>query len=105
MQHSLLLALYIPHCPHCNAPIEKNEGCNKITCWRCNTHFCWLCTSRLPATNPYSHFNVPGSKCFGTLFQGVDPNDEEWIAQAMFDQMDDLEDDEDVDDEEWIAQA
>jgi len=85
------------HCPHCNAPIEKNEGCNKITCWRCNTHFCWLCTSRLPATNPYSHFNVPGSKCFGTLFQGVDPNDEDWV--------DDLEDDEDVDDEEWIAQA
>ena len=18
------------HCPHCNAPIEKNEGCNKV---------------------------------------------------------------------------
>lgn len=81
------------HCPHCNAPIEKNEGCNKITCWRCNTHFCWLCTSRLPATNPYSHFNVPGSKCFGTLFQGVDPMDEEWV--------DDFNDDEDEEEDLW----
>ena len=35
------------HCPHCNAPIEKNEGCNKITCWRCGTNFCWLCGAKL----------------------------------------------------------
>merc|ERR1712083_817996 len=58
-------------CPHCNAPIEKNEGCNKITCWRCNTNFCWLCGSRLPQTNPYTHFNIEGGKCFGALFHGV----------------------------------
>jgi E3 ubiquitin-protein ligase RNF14 len=61
------------HCPHCNAPIEKNEGCNKITCWRCSTHFCWLCGEKLNQGNPYLHFNVMGGNCFGALFQGVDP--------------------------------
>ena len=67
------------HCPHCNAPIEKNEGCNKvsegehhhsvgnqtitqITCWRCGTNFCWLCGAQLPRQNPYSHFNFVGGE-------------------------------------------
>ena len=24
------------YCPHCNAPIEKNEGCNKVKFSRCH---------------------------------------------------------------------
>merc|ERR1719500_116465 len=76
-------------CPHCNAPIEKNEGCNKITCWRCNTHFCWLCGARLPQVNPYTHFNVQGGKCFGALFQGVDPMDGDNEFDDFFDEDDD----------------
>ena len=66
-------------CPHCNAPIEKNEGCNKITCWRCSTNFCWLCGEQIRASNPYAHFNVVGGNCYGALFQGVidDDNDDD----------------------------
>ncbi|KAB5589515.1 Zinc metalloprotease [Ceratobasidium theobromae] len=32
-------------CPGCQTPIEKNEGCNHITCTTpaCNTHFCYVC--------------------------------------------------------------
>ena len=74
-------------CPHCNAPIEKNEGCNKITCWRCTTNFCWLCGIKLAASNPYHHFNT-GGPCFGALFQGVDP-----MQDPEFDDFDDFEDD------------
>jgi len=76
-------------CPHCNAPIEKNEGCNKITCWRCNTHFCWLCGLKLPQVNPYTHFNVQGGKCFGALFQGADPMDGDNEFDDFFDEEDD----------------
>jgi hypothetical protein len=29
-------------CPHCQVPIEKDGGCNHVTCWRCNTAFDWM---------------------------------------------------------------
>ncbi len=30
-------------CPSCKAPIEKIEGCNKVTCIHCHVHICWVC--------------------------------------------------------------
>lgn len=29
-------------CPGCRVPIEKNGGCNHMTCSRCQSHFNWL---------------------------------------------------------------
>ncbi len=33
------------NCPNhnCNAPIQKNEGCNHVKCSKCKHDFCWIC--------------------------------------------------------------
>ena len=31
----------LPHCPKCNQPIEKKDGCNFMTCAACQQNFCY----------------------------------------------------------------
>merc|ERR1712154_489852 len=44
----------VKECPGCHAHIEKNEGCNHITC-RCQTEWCWLCNKIIDG-NVYDHY-------------------------------------------------
>jgi hypothetical protein len=30
-------------CPRCSTAIEKDEGCNHMSCRKCRYEFCWIC--------------------------------------------------------------
>lgn len=37
------VAKHTKPCPNCHSPIQKNDGCNQMTCSKCNHNFCWVC--------------------------------------------------------------
>jgi len=58
-------------CPNCKSWIEKNRGCNHMTCFMCKYEFCWLCMQECPP----DHYNIPGTDCYGKQFpdEEIDP--------------------------------
>jgi hypothetical protein len=42
-------------CPSCHVKIQKNGGCNHMTCKKCCHEFCWICYSRHPNHNLAIH--------------------------------------------------
>ena len=49
-------------CPNCEVIIEKNKGCNHMTCINCYYEFCWICMKKYEPGH-YSIFNF--SACPG----------------------------------------
>jgi hypothetical protein len=49
----------VKNCPGCKVPIERAEGCNHMTCTRCQTHSCWVCLATFPrGEGIYSHMRL-----------------------------------------------
>ncbi|KAF8895056.1 RWD domain-containing protein [Gymnopilus junonius] len=65
-------------CPGCQCHVEKNMGCNHMTCWKCSQHFCYRCGVKLNPDQPYTHFSQPGQGCFSKLFDVTDVGEEDW---------------------------
>jgi len=48
----------VKKCPECGIWIEKNGGCNNMTCGKCGVHICWGCMGVFTADNIYGHINA-----------------------------------------------
>lgn len=52
---------YTKDCPGCGVSINKDGGCNWITCKKCNCRFCWICMDcNLEYTHQCSLYGDPG---------------------------------------------
>ena len=56
----------VKRCPKCKIFIEKNEGCNHMTCKRCKFQWCWICEG------PYSLDHYDSGKCQGHQYTRAD---------------------------------
>jgi len=54
------LMRYTQECPKCNAPIEKNGGCNHMNCKKCSWQYCWICKEKWAGSH-YSCTNIQES--------------------------------------------
>jgi ariadne-1 len=49
-------------CPKCQVNIEKNQGCQHMTCARCKHEFCWLCMKNWNGHSACNTFGVDAEK-------------------------------------------
>ena len=58
-------------CPQCQVNIEKNGGCNHMTCTQCQRHFCYLCLQDI-TDGVSGHYERTNCNMFGNQDNGND---------------------------------
>lgn len=71
----------VKFCPNCHALIEKNDGCNHMTCLQCEYQFCWICEKKY-SNNHYSPLNING--CPGLQFANITKKTSPWSRRWIW---------------------
>jgi len=66
-------------CPKCHKPIEKDGGCNLVTC-PCGAHMCWLCGA--PTGSAHDWEKIEGHSC-GKWKDDSTEKDEEFARNSL----------------------
>jgi hypothetical protein len=53
-------------CPECTVWIEKDEGCNHMSC-RCGAHICWVCMKVFTRDTIYDHMSAAHGGIYGGI--------------------------------------
>lgn len=56
--------------PQCKTPIIKSDGCNKMTCGRCNTMMCYVCRADITQIG-YQHFRGDAGNRKGCVLHDI----------------------------------
>ena len=52
-------------CPKCNTKHYREDGCNHITCPKCETHSCYICGKEISGIFVYQHYETTKCKLYG----------------------------------------
>jgi len=63
----------VKKCPGCKVLIEKNGGCNHMTCPKCRVHICWRCMRVFTAGKIYGHMRAAHGGMFDRPGEPVEP--------------------------------
>ena len=76
-EDNITIKRYTRPCPKCKVPIQKNGGCNHMTCYKCNYQFCWICMRKY-TNNHYDTSSINGLLfgCPGGQFSRVAENND-----------------------------
>lgn len=59
-------------CPKCHASIEKNDGCDHMTCRKCKHEYCWVCLVDYEPIRRMGN-NMHNAKCLHYRVPGMPP--------------------------------